>query len=56
MVWFLNYEKGRLIPRRGKLIETYTDSFSQVWAEIAYKGSRLNLTIETVKGEKQAAA
>lgn len=55
-VLFRNYRNGKYEVANGELVDTYMDGFAQVWAEIAYKGSRLNLTIETVMGEKQAAA
>jgi hypothetical protein len=56
MIWFLNYEKGEYVTRSGELLDTYEDSFEQVWAEIRYNGGLLHLTIETIKSEKNLAA
>jgi hypothetical protein len=43
-ILFLNYRNGDYTVASGKLVETYVDSWGEVWHEIAVSGGFVNLT------------
>lgn len=43
-ILFLDYRKGSYSVRSGKLIDTYTDSWGEVFHEIAVDDGFVNLT------------